>query len=65
MIGFPPNTENAKASMLIHGPPIWQHRVKRLSTLSKLLLFFKETNKHKSRTNNINFCFYLKEQSND
>lgn len=41
MIGFPPNTENAKASMLIHGPPIWQHRVISLSTLSKLLLFFK------------------------
>lgn len=65
MIGFPPNTENAKASMLTHGPPIWQHRLKRLSTLSKLLLFFKETNKHKSRTKKIKICFYLKEQSND
>ena len=40
MIGFPPNAENAKASMLSHGPPLWHHREKGPSTLSKLLLFF-------------------------
>lgn len=61
MIGFPPNAENAKASMLLHGPPLWQHRVKGPSTLSKLLLFFKKTNKLQSSANNIKFCFYLKE----
>ena len=61
MIGFPPNAENAKASMLSNGPPLWHHREKGPSTLLKLLLFFKKTNKLQSRTNNIKFCFYLKE----